>query len=373
MVLLTIVAFILIFSLLVLVHEWGHFIMARRAGIKVEEFGMGLPPKARVFKKDKLGTEYTLNWIPFGGFVRLFGEDTHDPKVLKDPKSFASKSIWQRTQVIVAGVFMNFVLAWVIITIGMTIGMKPFLANQEDILKGVEDGIVKAQNVMYIHEIQPDSPADKIGLKSGDMIVDFNGYKEKELPAVSELPTLIKPEDTVIITMVRDGVEQTTMMTANEEGKFGFVVSNELFIQDVANVSYPFYIAPFLAVAEVGRLSILTVKMLGGVIVSLVANLTVPEGVAGPVGIAKMTHYYVQQGLMALAQFTALLSISLGVINIMPFPALDGGRFLFIVYELVTRRRANAKMEAVVHTIGFALLMLLILTITWHDIANLLK
>jgi len=293
--------------------------------------------------------------------------------VLKDPKSFASKSIWQRTKVIVAGVFMNFVLAWVIITVGMTIGMKPFLATQADVQRGVDEGVVNARNVMYIHEIQPDSPADKVGLKAGDMIVDFNGYKEKELPLVSDLPKLIKPEDPVILTIVRDGVEQTTLMSANDEAKFGFVVSNELYILDVANVRYPFYIAPFLAIAEVGRLSVLTVKMLGGVIVSLVANLTVPEGVAGPVGIAKMTHYYVQQGLMALAQFTALLSISLGVINIMPFPALDGGRFLFIVFELVTGRRANAKMEAVIHTIGFALLMLLILTITWHDIVGLIK
>ncbi len=113
--------------------------------------------------------------------------------------------------------------------------------------------------------------------------------------------------------------------------------------------------------------------MLGDVLVSIVAKFTVPEGVAGPVGIAHMTHYFVKQGFMAVVQFTALLSISLGVINVMPFPALDGGRFLFIVYELITRRRANAKMEATIHTIGFALLMLLIFVITWNDILNLVS
>jgi regulator of sigma E protease len=110
---------------------------------------------------------------------------------------------------------------------------------------------------------------------------------------------------------------------------------------------------------------------LGNVVVSLVAKFTVPAGVTGPVGIAKMTSYFAKQGFMALVQFTALLSISLGVINIMPFPALDGGRFLFIIYELISRRKANAKWETIIHSIGFALLMLMILAITWNDIVNL--
>jgi len=113
------------------------------------------------------------------------------------------------------------------------------------------------------------------------------------------------------------------------------------------------------------------VKMLGDVIVSVVAKFTVPEGVAGPVGIAKMTHSFAKQGFMALLQFTALISISLGVINVMPFPALDGGRFLFVIYEFISRRRANAKMENVIHTVGFALLMVLIMAITWHDVISL--
>ena len=122
---------------------------------------------------------------------------------------------------------------------------------------------------------------------------------------------------------------------------------------------------------EVGRLSYLTVDMLGEVVVSLVAKFTVPDTVAGPVGIAKMTHRFAQEGFMALLQFTALISISLGVINIMPFPALDGGRFLFIIFEAISRKRPSPKWEAIIHSVGFVLLMMLIFVITWNDIVNL--
>lgn len=368
MIILTIIAFLVIFSILILVHEIGHFVMARRAGIKVEEFGIGLPPKAKTIFTDKKKTEYTLNWIPFGGFVRMFGEDSSDPKVLKDKKSFASKTIWQRTLVIVAGVVMNFLLAWVLISIGFTFGMKPFLVTEEDLAKGIEQGIVSTQDVLYIHDIVPGSPLDGTDVMSGDIIVNLNG---EAVPQVTQLPEILQPNSNVKLEVLRGEDQGVIDVMTDGEGKLGFEVSNQDFVLEVQNVKYPIYLAPYMAAKEVGRLSILTVKMLGSVIVSLVAKLTVPEGVAGPVGIAKMTHYFVQQGVMALIQFTALISISLGVINIMPFPALDGGRFLFIIYEIVARRKPNAKMEAVIHTVGFGLLMVLIFVITWNDIVNL--
>ena len=370
MIILAIIAFIIIFSLLILVHEWGHFTMARRSGIQVEEFGIGMPPCAKKLFKDKKGTVYTLNWIPFGGFVRLFGEDSSDPKVLKDKKSFASKSIWQRSGVIVAGVFMNFLLAWVLISIGFTIGMKPFLVTQEDLTKGIEQGVVDAKQILYIHEIAPEMPLAGTDMEVGDFIISVNDIEVTESLNLSEV---IKPNALTTLDYVRDGDENILQVVSDNEGKVGMTISNEIYVLNVNEVRYPFYIAPVKALGEIGRLSVLTVKMLGQVIVSIVAKFTVPEGVAGPVGIAKLTHTFTQQGFMALVQFTALLSISLGVINIMPFPALDGGRFLFIVFEVVTRRRPNSKMEAIVHTVGFALLMLLILVITWNDILNLFR
>lgn len=368
MIFLTVIAFLVIFSVLVLIHEWGHFFVARREGIKIEEFGIGLPPRARKLFKDKQGTLYSLNWIPFGGFVRLYGEDSADPKVLKDKKSFASKSMGQRTAVILAGVAMNFILAWFLITIGFIAGMKPFLVTEEDLAQGIEAGIVETENVLLVHEVSADSPLSAFEVKSGDYVIKVNG---NPVPPAADLGSLIQAGQPANLTFLRGEEEREIEVQPNEEGKLDFVISDQLLIQDIKKVRYPILLAPFYALRETGRLSVLTVKMLGEVITSLVSKFAVPEGVAGPVGIARMTHHFVQQGFMALVQFTALISVSLAVINVMPFPALDGGRFLFIIYELVARRRANARWEAIIHSIGFSLLMLLILIITWHDIANL--
>ena len=364
---LTAIAFIVIFSILVLIHEWGHFTAARRAGIKVEEFGLGLPPLAKNIYKDKKGTTYTLNWIPFGGFVRLYGEDSEDPKVLKDKKSFASKTIWQRTTVILAGVFMNFVLAWAIITIGFMVGMKPFLVTHEDVEKGIEAGLIETQDGIYVSK----APIEESAFLDGDMIINIEGIGYVES---SELINVIKPNETYNLTVIRGDKEEVVIeVKTDQEGKFGIEISDQKIITNVNNITYPFYIAPIEAGKEVARLSVLTVKMFGNVIVSLVGKLTIPDGVAGPVGIAKMTHRFVQEGFMALMQFMALISISLGVINVMPFPALDGGRFLFIVFELITRRKPNAKWERIIHTTGFGLLMILIVVITWNDILGLFQ
>jgi regulator of sigma E protease len=364
----TIVAFIVIFSLLILVHEFGHFTAARQAGIHVEEFGIGLPPKAKVLKKDRHGTEYSLNWIPFGGFVRLFGEDSTDSKTLKDKRSFASKSAWKRTTVVVAGVLMNFVLAWLLITFGFTFGMKPFLATQNDIDRAVNSGLVETRKVFYVHDIDSGFPLAKTELKKGDSITSVNGVPVSES---LDLSKVVKPDSTVTLSYLHDTKEKSFQAQSNAQGKLGMTISLEDFIVKVNEVRYPIYEAPFRAAGEVWRLSGLTIVMLGNVVVTLVTKLAVPAGVAGPVGIAKMTHTFAMQGFMALVQFTAMLSISLGVINIMPFPALDGGRLLFILFEVALRRRLSAKWETIAHTTGYALLMLLILAITWNDIWNL--
>lgn len=370
MILLTIIAFIVIFSLLVLVHEWGHFIMARKAGIQVEEFGIGLPPRAKAFYKDKHGTVYSINWIPFGGYVRLHGEDSSDPTMLHDKKSFASKSLFQRTAVIVAGVVMNFLLAWVLISVGFTIGMKPFLITPQDLQKAVQEGLAVTEPVLYVHEVAPDSPASQAGIRPDDMIRRLD---QAPVPSSEKFGDALNPLKPVELILLRGGQEIALTVVPNAEKKVGVTISSESAVKEVKKIRYPLWQAPAKAIQEVGRLSWLTVKMLGNVIVSLIGKFTVPEGVAGPVGIAKMTHYFVQQGVIALLQFTALISISLGVINIMPFPALDGGRFLFIVFELMLRRRPSQKWEAAIHTVGFGLLMLLLLVVTWHDIVNLIR
>lgn len=368
MILTTIVAFIIIFSILVLVHEWGHFYFARRAGIKVEEFGIGLPPRAKAIYKDKKGTVYSLNWIPFGGYVRLYGEDSSDPKILKSKESFAAKSILKRSMVICAGVFMNFVLAWLLLSIALTVGMKPILVNDSDIQKASEAGLIQVQEVLFVNEITQGSPLAETDLQAGDLVAQING---KPVPKASDLSQTLQPGQPLNLTILREGQEGMLTVTPDAEGKLGFSVSNMPYIVFLKDLKYPFYEAPDRAITEVGRLSYLTLNMLGDVVVSLVQKLTVPEGVAGPVGIAKLTYRFMQEGVVAMMQFVALLSISLGVINIMPFPALDGGRFLFIIFEIITRRRPSPKWEGIIHGVGFILLILLIFVITWNDIRNL--
>lgn len=369
MIFITILAFIIIFSVLVLVHEWGHFYFARRAGIKVEEFGIGLPPRAKELFKDKKGTVYSLNWIPFGGYVRLYGEDSSDPKILKSKDSFASKSILQRSAVIVAGVFMNFVLAWFLITICLTVGMKPFLVTQTDLDKASAAGYITVQQVLHVNEILPNSPLAKTDLKADDLITSING---KLVPLAANLPAILKPGHSVTLKILRGKKEGALTVTPDEKGKLGFSVSDSPYVLYLKDEKYAFYDAPFEAVKEVGRLSYLTLHMLGDVVVSLVKKFAIPAGVSGPVGIAKMTYHFMQEGIIALMQFMAMLSISLGVINIMPFPALDGGRFLSIIFEVISGRKPNAKWEGIIHAVGFALLLILIAVITWNDIRNLL-
>ncbi|MBI5412038.1 site-2 protease family protein [Candidatus Peregrinibacteria bacterium] len=370
MIFLSIIAFIVIFSVLILVHEWGHFAAARRSGIQVEEFGIGLPPRAKTLFKDKKGTVYSINWIPFGGFVRLRGEDNTDPAVAKDPKSFAGKTLLQRSGVILAGVGMNFILAWLLLSIGFMIGMKPLLVNQQEFEEGIKQGIVQEKGAsMFIQQILKEGAAQAGGLKQGDAVTEINGTP---LTTLEAFKSIIKPETIYDFTILRGKETLDLKIKTNPAGKMGFeFVLAPLY--EVKELRLPFYVAPVAAAKEVARLSFLTVKMFGNMIVNLIGKLTVPEGVSGPVGIARMTYYFTQQGLVPLMQFAAVLSISLGVINVMPFPALDGGRFLFIIFEMIARRRANARWEVIIHSIGFVLLMTLILVITWNDIAQLIN
>ena len=534
------IAFIVIFSLIILIHEFGHFYMAKRAGIKVEEFGLGLPPRIWGKKFKKNGTLYSFNWIPFGGFVRLYGEDSTDPKMIKDPKSFASKPLRKRMAVVVAGVFMNFILAFGLLVIGFTAGIQPLIVNSDDVLSALNSGIieidhgaivkdveegsvaekagleaddivlnidgvalinpfdqimqlegaVKDKNItldilrdganfqinlpkdveaedygidMYdalylprvvIREIKEESDSVAAGLQNGDVILKMNGvpiywvtdyqelansqnqiefeilrnyevlpitvdYGDKQRVIVSNTVldspayeagfqigdillsidgnTIITPQDSINKTaesigneltyvVDRNGEELEIKVAPSEDGRIGVGIismtsykNNQLSVYNsdvitsvkkINDVKYPFVQAIGEAWNESGRLAILTVDMFGNVVKSIFSKFAVPEGVAGPVGIATMTHMFVQDGLLALLRFTALLSLSLAVINILPFPALDGGRLLFLLLEAIRGKRIPAKWEALIHAFGFILLIGLIVLITYSDILN---
>lgn len=367
--LITAIAFIVIFSLLVLIHELGHFFMAKRAGIRVEEFGMGLPPRMKtLFKRGD--TAYTLNWIPFGGFVRMYGEDDFSSDAATDPLSFQSKTKLQRVGVIVAGVFMNFVLAVFLLGIGFSIGIQPIIVTSQDVDQAIMDGVMEVESHMRITEVMVGEPAEAAGLQKGDELVAINNQTVAHPDDVKMLQT---GQAAVTYSIKRGEEEMNLILQPDSEGKVGVGLNLERIPLKINTVSYPIHIAFYKGFTESVRLSFLTIQMLGSVVSTLVQEQAVPDGVAGPVGILQLTHTYAQEGVMALLQLCAILSLSLAVINIMPFPALDGGRLIFIVYELFSGRRANQKIESYVHMIGFILLLALIFAVTWHDFVRLLS
>lgn len=367
----TLIIFLLVFSLLVLVHEWGHFFMARRFGIKVEEFGIGFPPRLGKLFKDKKGTTYTINALPLGGFVKLYGENTYDKRMLKSKQAFCQKTIPQRIAVVVAGVMMNFLLAWVLISIGFMIGMKPFLINQQDVNWAVEQGYFEGYG-LYITEIAPHSALEGLDLAEFSVITQVDGQPFDSFEAFTQS---LSPNQPLQLTIEEGQTElvQNFTVTPNEEGKLGVSLSFQPLLSSLKTVQYPVYQAPWQGLKETGRLSWATVRLFGGLIKDLVTQFEVGDNVGGPVAIFQETGRAAQRGWMDLLQFTALISISLGVINIMPIPALDGGRLMFLIVEGITGKRPRPNYQGIVHLIGFVFLMGLIILVTWKDILRLIN
>jgi regulator of sigma E protease len=368
----TVIVFLLIFSVVVLIHEWGHFFMARRNGVKVEEFSMGLPPVAKRFYKDKKGTDYCLGWIPFGGYVRMYGEDSHDPKALRAKDSFAHQTKWARTQIILAGVVMNFVLAFVIFTALFAIGTKPILlpSNFDEYR---EAGYVEAVDAVIVQSAVEGSGAADAGLVFGDIIESVDG---KSVSFGEELIGYLSTRggSSVVLTLEREKEQLDVTVRLSEDGKMGAVIG-DVPVFDYDDVKefdpMPIHIAAYEGASQTVELTAETVKMFGVVVKSIFTKGDVPAGVVGPVGIAALTHEVLKRGVDDLLKFIALISVSLGAINALPIPALDGGRFLFIVIEALRGKAADALWEARVHGIGFLLLIGLILFVTYKDILGL--
>lgn len=360
--LVTILVFLLILSILVLVHEAGHFFVAKFFKIKVEEFGFGLPP--RVFGKKFGETIYSINWLPIGGFVKLYGEDeagsgsvSNKPQKVSEKdkdKAFFSKPAWQRALVVFAGVFMNFVLAVLIISFLFSVVGVP-VPNEKVVVTALVNG----------------APAQKSGLRVGDRVETINGIK---IISSEQLVNITKEhvgEKLVLNVKTKDSKTKTVELIPRKEypkgeGPMGVAIS-----QDVSIKKYPWYQAPFVGTKEALKQTWMIASGLSTLVFQLVTKGAVPSDVAGPVGIAQLTGRVVRIGPFAVLSLISLLSLNLAIINILPIPALDGGRLSFILFEAVTRKKVNPKFEGYAHTIGMAILLGLIALITLHDLFRL--
>jgi len=424
---LTVIVFIITLGILIFVHESGHFFVARKNGIKAEEFGFGFPP--RVFgiqcltgkkkivlsRKEKVdieisdekqgnietiketavdkveevdeyipvkkwrfiwgkrnterewenknnleeGTIYSVNWIPLGGFVKIKGEDGSEADA-KD--SFAGKGAWIRIKVLGAGVIMNFVLAWLAISLGLFVGSPQVL----------EEGQRGKDEKIQISQVVEDTPAESMGIKAGDEILKCemdNVLCQNKFSEISDIQNVIEEyKGKGIILQVKRGNEILSLKgiprTEYPEGQGSLGIS----LVKTAIVNYPWYESIYKGLTTVFNLIWLILSTLFNIIKDLMIGQKASVDISGPIGIAYLTKQVTALGFSYILQFIALLSINLGIINAFPFPALDGGRILFILIERIKGSPVSQKVEQAIHTFGFIALIALMVLVTFRDV-----
>ena len=362
----SILIFIIVIVALIVVHEFGHFVAAKLSGMRVDEFGLGFPPRAMIITK--VGeTEYTLNWLPLGGFVKIYGEDGKVPGDAPDPRAFSSRPRILQAIVLVAGIAMNLLFAYVLITGALFMGTPRALSGDE---------LTTARDIqLMVANVLPGSPAARAGLTIGDTILSaedgryvFSGVSPAEFTK-----------------FVSDGRGNTTIALSvrHADGKEAL-----LFARPTVDVITSDPSRPALGV-EVATVGVVSLSFIAAVtegasltweatkmtavglwhffygVFTLSADLS---QVAGPVGIAGIVGSASAQGLGYLFSITAIISINLALINLIPIPALDGGRLLFVIIESIIRRPINPRISQAMNAVSFVFLILLMLVVTANDI-----
>lgn len=359
--------FLLVLFVLVLVHEWGHYITAKKTGMRVDEFAIGFPPKMFGIKKGE--TEYNFNLLPIGGYVKIYGENADDAEAAEKDvdahRAFGARPKWAQAVVLLAGITMNILFAWFLFTVTLAVGVPT----------AVSDAQATPSAKLIVAGTLPNAPADgklPVGseitsVQSGDDILS------KPTPATfSEFVTTHAPSE-VIVAYTHESAEQTVTLTPVSglvnDNPSKFIVGTSLSLVEIKK--QPIH----TAVIEGFKMTTHGLYSISAGLLTLIKESFIGKadfsGIAGPVGIVGMVGDAASYGLTPLLTFTAIISLNLAVINLLPFPALDGGRLVFVLIEAVTKKRVPAKWTGWTNLIGFALLMVLMAAVTFNDISRL--
>jgi len=362
----SIILFLIILVVLIVSHEFGHFIVAKWAKIRVDEFAVGFPPRLWSLKRGE--TEYSVNALPFGGYVKIFGENPDDESIsgLDKERSFVNQPKWVQAGVISAGVIFNLLLAWVLLSVG-------FMAGFPTALGGSGYEAYAKDTALTVISVMPNTPASLAGIKSGDKIKSISAGGSNFFPTTAEEASSFiasHENENIFVSYNRRGAEGSLAMTPREgivPGKKALGISMDM----VGIIKLP----PHKAVWEGAKNTyFLTYATVGGLF-DLIKNALMGQGslsaITGPVGIVKMVGDASSLGFVYLLGFTAIISINLAVVNLIPIPALDGGRLLFVIIEAIKRTPIKPSVANVVNTVGFAFLIILMIVVTYHDIVRL--
>ena len=368
-----VILFLIILAALVFVHELGHFVSAKLFGIRVDEFALGFPPK--IIGKKVGETQYNLNLIPLGGYVKIFGEDPDDESMSgpDSKRSFVNAKKWKQIVVLLSGIFMNIVFAWLLISASFNFGLLTSVDSQYKNVKNVS---------VIVLSVLKDSPADKAGLKENDSILEIDSGN---LPDGKAGTKIISPNETDIQNLIagsnqsinieykRGNATGTVNLIATSstmEGKKAIGISMALVGTVWFGFFQSFYESAKLTVIETENISS---GLYGFIVGAFRGQSGLLSQITGPVGIEGMVGQASALGVSYLLGFIAMISINLAVLNLIPFPALDGGRVLFVLIEIVIRRKIKPAIANWINLIGFGILIALMIFVTYQDILRLFK
>lgn len=347
-----ILVFILTISFLILVHELGHFSVARLFGVRVEEFAFGFPP--RLWSKKIGDTLYSINLFPIGGFTKLYGEEG---KHKKEKDSYSTKPWWQKFCIGIAGVFANFVFAALILAIGYNFGLPRMISDYSKVHG------VAVKNQVVIVEAKEDLLASELGLKRGDVLLSIEGQKFADINEFKKLLANFRNQKVELKIKRTNEIKiyQTILPDKEEEILGVYLVENPIY-------KFGFLKSLWIGIRETVQLIVYIAVSIYFLVKNLIITGKVAEFAAGPVGIYYIASGVSKLGIIYILQFMALISINLGLINLLPIPALDGGRITFNLLEGIRGKALNPRIENTVHTIGFIFLIILIILIFYRDI-----